>query len=171
MVPLPDGLVSQAEIDPALFRRLLSRFATGVTVLTTRDAGGNPVGMTASSLVSVSLEPPLISVCVDVSAEMHRVLSASGDFVVNVLAAGQQQLSERFANMPAERRFEDVAWRRTSSGLIVLEGVLAHIECQRFAEYPLGDHTLFVGRVTGGAASDGEPLLYFRSRYGGFDSV
>ena len=99
---------------------------------------------------------------------MHRVLSASGDFVVNVLAAGQQQLSERFAIIPAERRFEGVAWRRTSSGLIVLDGVLAHIECERFAEYPLGDHTLFVGRVTGGAASDGEPLLYFRSRYGGF---
>lgn len=161
--------MSRAEIDSGVFRRLLSRFATGVTVLTTKDADGKPVGMTASSLVSVSLEPPLVSVCVALSTEMHRVLSASGDFVVNVLAAGQQQLSERFANMPAERRFEEVAWRRTSSGLIVLDGVLAHIECERFGEYPLGDHTLFVGRVTGGAASDGEPLLYFRSRYGRFN--
>lgn len=161
--------MSRVEIDAGVFRRLLSRFATGVTVLTTQDADGGPVGMTASSLVSVSLEPPLISVCVDVSAEMHRALSACGDFVVNVLAAGQQQLSERFATMPAERRFDGVGWRRTDSGLIVLEGVLAHIECERFAEFPLGDHTLFVGRVTGGAATDGEPLLYFRGHYGAFN--
>lgn len=160
--------MSRPDIESGLFRQLLGRFATGVTVLTTEDGTGAPVGMTASSLVSVSLAPPLVSVCVDATADMHRALAASGDFVVNVLAAGQQQLSERFAAQPAERRFDGVAWHRTPAGLIVLDGILAHIECDRFADFPLGDHTLFVGRVTGGAASDGEPLLYFRGAYGAF---
>jgi flavin reductase (DIM6/NTAB) family NADH-FMN oxidoreductase RutF len=158
--------VSRADADPELFRQLLSRFATGVTVLTTRDGRGRPVGMTASSLASVSLSPPLVSVGVDVSAEMHRSLSARGDFVINILAAGQEALSRRFAQLPAETRFEGIGWRETAGGLILLEGVLAHIECERFADFPLGDHTLFVGRVTGGATQDGEPLLYFRGAYG-----
>ena len=73
--------MSRPDADPAVFRQLLGRFATGVTVLTTRGPAGQPVGMTASSLASVSLQPPLISVCVDASADMHRALSVSGDFV------------------------------------------------------------------------------------------
>jgi flavin reductase (DIM6/NTAB) family NADH-FMN oxidoreductase RutF len=158
--------VSRPDIDGAIFRQLLGRFATGVTVLTTRDHSGHPVGMTASSLASVSLTPPLVSVCVDVSADMHRALSSSGDFVINILAAGQVELSHRFARLPAEERFQGVRWRETADGLIVLAGVLAHIECDRFADFPLGDHTLFVGRVTGGAATEAEPLLYFRGDYG-----
>lgn len=158
--------MSRPDIDGELFRQLLGRFATGVTVLTTRDAEGRPVGMTASSLASVSLVPPLVSVCVDVSAEMHRVLSASGEFVINVLAADQEALSRRFAQEPAEIRFQGIACRETATGLIVLDGALATIECERYADFPLGDHTLFVGRVTGGATFAGEPLLYYRGRYG-----
>ncbi len=158
--------MSRPDIDGNSFRQLLGRFATGITVLTTRDHSGAPVGMTASSLASVSLAPPLVSVCVDVSADMHRALSSSGDFVINILAADQTELSRRFALVPAEERFQGVEWRETPAGLIVLGGALAHIECERFADFPLGDHTLFVGRVTGGDASDGEPLLYFRGSYG-----
>jgi len=158
--------VSRPDVDPSLFRELLGRFATGVTVLTTRDPEGKPVGMTASSLASVSLVPPLVSVCVDVSADMHRTLSASGDFVVNILRRDQERLSRRFAELPPEERFAGVGWRETPSGCVVLEGVLAHIECERYADFPLGDHTLFVGRVTGGATADGDPLLYFRGGYG-----
>jgi flavin reductase (DIM6/NTAB) family NADH-FMN oxidoreductase RutF len=158
--------VSRPDIQPDHFRQLLGRFATGVTVLTTRDGAGRPVGMTASSLASVSLLPPLVSVCVDVSADMHRVLSSSGDFVVNILSADQEHLSRRFAAQPAEGRFDGVPWQETPTGLILLEGALAHIECERFADFPLGDHTLFVGRVTGGSAGEGEPLLYYRGSYG-----
>jgi flavin reductase (DIM6/NTAB) family NADH-FMN oxidoreductase RutF len=158
--------VTRPDIDPDLFRRLLGRFATGVTVLTTPDAEGRPVGMTASSLASVSLTPPLVSVCVDVSADMHRALSASGTFVINILAAHQEDLSRRFAAELPEERFKGIAWRQTPTGLVVLDGALAHIECERFADFPLGDHTLFVGRVTGGSSAEGEPLLYFRGQYG-----
>ena len=160
--------MSRPDIDGGEFRQLLGRFATGITVLTTRDHSGHPVGMTASSLASVSLTPPLVSVCVDVSADMHRALSSSGDFVINILAADQVELSHRFARVPADERFQGIEWRETPDGLIVLPGVLAHIECDRFADFPLGDHTLFVGRVTGGAAAEGEPLLHFRGIYGAF---
>lgn len=153
-------------LDAAAFRRALGQFATGVTVVTTRDAQGRPVGMTASSLASVSLEPPLVSVCVDVSADMHRALAASGEFVINILAADQEPLSRRFAALPPEDRFAGIGWRETPGGMIVLEGVLAHVECERFADFPLGDHTLFVGRVTGGTSGEGAPLLYFRGEYG-----
>jgi flavin reductase (DIM6/NTAB) family NADH-FMN oxidoreductase RutF len=153
------------EIDPPLFRQLLGRFATGVTVLTTRNQSGQPVGMTASSLASVSLNPPLVSVGVDVSADMHQALSASGVFVINILAADQEELSRRFADLSAEERFTGIGWQETPGGLILLRGALAHLECERYADFPLGDHTLFVGRVTGGAVSDGEPLLYYRGGY------
>ncbi len=161
--------MTRPDIEAGLFRQLLGRFATGVTVLTTRAGDGTPVGMTASSLASVSLVPPLVSVCVDVSAEMHRAMAASGRFVINVLSAGQEVLSRRFAELPAEARFDGVPWRETGTGLIVLGGVLAYIECERHADFPLGDHTLFVGRVTGGGTAEHEPLLYFRGAYRSLD--
>jgi flavin reductase (DIM6/NTAB) family NADH-FMN oxidoreductase RutF len=160
--------VTASDVNPALFRQLLGRFATGVTVLTTRDPKGKPVGMTASSLASVSLNPPLLSVCVDFTADMHQALSASGAFVINILAADQELLSRRFAELPPEERFQGIAWEERD-GLVLLGGALAHIECERFADFPLGDHTLFVGRVTGGTVSEGEPLLYYRGGYGGFN--
>lgn len=156
------------DVDPGLFRQLLGRFATGVTVLTTRDPEGRPVGMTASSLASVSLKPPLLSVCVDFTADMHRVLSSSGSFVINILGAHQEELSRRFAEASPSERFTGVGWRETAEGLVTLDGALAYIECERFADFPLGDHTLFVGRVTGGTVATGEPLLYFRGAYGSF---
>jgi flavin reductase (DIM6/NTAB) family NADH-FMN oxidoreductase RutF len=154
-----------APVDPALFRQLLCRFATGVTVITTRNQQGQPVGMTASSLTSVSLSPPLISVCVDVTADMHRALSSSGTFVINILAEGQEEISNRFALAAPEARFPGLEWVESNDGHILLAGTLAHIECERYADFPLGDHTLFVGRVTGGAASAGEPLLYYCGAY------
>ena len=160
--------MSKTDVNPALFRQLLGRFATGVTVLTTRDQEGLPVGMTASSLASVSLTPPLLSVCVDFTADMHRALSASGTFVINILAGNQEELSRRFAELPPEERFTGLAWQESRDGLVLLGGALAHIECERFADFPLGDHTLFVGRVTGGAVGEGEPLLYYLGGYGGF---
>jgi flavin reductase (DIM6/NTAB) family NADH-FMN oxidoreductase RutF len=92
-------------------------------------------------------------------------MSASGDFVINVLAADQEVLSRRFADLPPGERFPPGSWRTTSTGLIVLTEALTHIECERHADFPLGDHTLFVGRVTGGMTRDGEPLLYFRGQY------
>jgi 3-hydroxy-9,10-secoandrosta-1,3,5(10)-triene-9,17-dione monooxygenase reductase component len=139
-------------------------------VVTVRDAAGRPVGMTASSLASVSLVPPLVSVCVDVSAEMHRMLSVAPAYAVNILSDAQEPLSRRFADLPIGERFAGIPFRETPTGLIVLVGALAHIECERHADFPLGDHTLFVGRVIGGETSEGKPLLYYRGEYGALRS-
>lgn len=156
--------MSAPEIDPSHFRQLLGRFATGVSVLTVVTAEGQLLGMTANSLSSVSLHPPLISVCVDREAEMHDAILTAVEFVVNVLASPQEALARRFAD-EHEDRFEGIGYHLSPEGLILLDGALAHIECERFAEYPSGDHTIVVGRVTGGSTADGRPLLYYRGGY------
>jgi flavin reductase (DIM6/NTAB) family NADH-FMN oxidoreductase RutF len=156
-------------VDPAQFRHLLGCFATGVTVLTTRDTEGRPIGMTASSVASVSLTPPLLVVSVNREHDMHAPLKAATRFVLNVLAADQEALSRRFADEHPDR-FAGIRYRDNAHGIPVLDGVVASIECEKQDEAPGGDHTVFFGLVTGGAVSDREPLLYYRSRYTGLES-
>ena len=156
--------MSPVDIDPSQFRQLLGRFATGVTVLTLVTPEGRPLGMTANSLASVSLDPPLLSVCVDREAELHDVIVRAPEFVVNVLASPQEALARRFSDKH-EDRFDGVGYRLNPDGLILLDGALAHVVCERFAEYPGGDHTIILGRVVGGSTSDGRPLLYYRGGY------
>lgn len=143
----------------------MGRFATGVTVLTVNGPGGRPLGMTASSLASVSLVPPLVSVCVDHQAELHDTILAAPVFVVNVLESRQEALSRRFADRH-EDRFDGVGYHRSPEGLVLLDGALAHVECDQFATYPGGDHTIIIGRVIGGSTGEGRPLLYYRGGYG-----
>jgi flavin reductase (DIM6/NTAB) family NADH-FMN oxidoreductase RutF len=156
--------LSTPEVDAAQFRQLLGRFATGVTILTVTAPDGRLLGMTANSLSSVSLYPPLISVCVDHDSEMHGAILRVEQFVVNVLSSSQETLARRFADKH-EDRFDGVGYQINPDGLILLGGALAHIECQRHAEYPGGDHTIVVGRVIGGNTSKGRPLLYYRGGY------
>ena len=153
-------------VDPAQFRQLLGRFATGVTVLTTRDQAGRPVGMTASSVASVSLNPPLVLVSVGQKNDMYPALQAAQRFVLNVLAADQEALSRRFAE-EHPNRFDGVGYQQSKHGIPVLDGVLASIECEKQAEVPGGDHSVFFGIVTGGSVSDRRPLLYYRGGYAG----
>ena len=142
----------------------MGRFATGVTVLTVNGADGRPLGMTASSLASVSLERPLVSVCVDHAAELLDAILAAPVFVVNILESRQEALSRRFADRH-EDRFDGVGYHRSPEGLVLLDGALAHLECDRFASYPGGDHTIIIGRVIGGSTGEGRPLLYYRGGY------
>lgn len=122
--------------------------------------------MTANSVASVSLNPPLVSVCVDREADMHSTLLDAPVFVINILSVEQEALSRRFA-IPDGDKFDGVGFHRIEGWLVVLDGILAHIECVRHAEVPAGDHTIFIGRVTGGSAAEGHPLLYYRGGYGG----
>ncbi len=151
-------------VDPAQFRQLLGRFATGVTVLTTRDAAGHPIGMTASSVASVSLEPPLVLVSVSQAHDMHAALKTARRFVLNVLAADQEAIARRFAAEHPDR-FDGIGYQESKHGIPVLDGVLASIECEKQAVTPGGDHTVFFGLVTGGAVTDRSPLLYYRGGY------
>lgn len=153
------------DIDPPEFRHLLGHFATGVTIITLTAPDGQLAGMTASSLASVSLRPPLVSVCIDRSAEIHPLMLEADRWIVNILSEHQEALSRRFAE-PHTDRFDGVGYTTSAGGLVLLDGALAHLECVPEARHDAGDHTLFIGRVTGGAAHQGRPLLYYRGGYG-----
>ncbi|HEX5386901.1 MAG TPA: flavin reductase family protein [Gemmatimonadales bacterium] len=156
--------MSLPTVDPPEFRQLLGRFATGVVIITVIAPDGRPHGMTANSLVSVSLGPPLVSVCIDHRAELHAVVTVAERFVVNILAADQEALSRRFAD-PHDDRFDGVGYTLSERGSLVLDGTLAHIECARCALHEAGDHTIVVGQVLGGGTGAGRPLLYYRGGY------
>lgn len=153
-------------VDAAQFRQLLGRFATGVTVVTTRHPDGRLLGMTASSIASVSLLPPLLLVSVDRKNDMHDALAAATHFALNVLAADQEALARRFAATDPDR-FDGVGYRESPRGIPLLEGALAHIECAKQDAVPGGDHTVFFGLVTDGVVTDARPLLYYRGGYAG----
>jgi flavin reductase (DIM6/NTAB) family NADH-FMN oxidoreductase RutF len=151
-------------IGPDEFRRILGHFATGVTVVTTCDAESRPSGLTVSSFASLSLDPPLVLICVDHKSQTYPALRERGRFAVNVLNARQEALSRRFASTRLDK-FDGVAHRLSPLGLPLLDGALAHIECVTVATHVEGDHTIFVGRVERATVAGGEPLLYYRSQY------
>jgi 4-hydroxyphenylacetate 3-hydroxylase, reductase component len=151
-------------VESPQFRQLLGRFATGVTVLTTRTQDGRPIGMTASSVASVSLLPPLLLVSVSREHDMHAALQSAQHFALNVLAADQEAVSRRFA-VEHPDRFSGIGYRLSKHGVAILDGVLASIECEKQAEVPGGDHTVVFGLVIGGAVTDRSPLLYYRGGY------
>lgn len=146
------------------FRRALSRFASGVTVVTTKDADGKLYGITVSAFCSVSLEPPLILVCIERSTGSHRALAQSGAFVVNVLRENQQNLSDHFA-LSLEDKFAGVEYHPGIDDIPVLTGALAHLECRLRHSYEGGDHTIYVGEIEKATTDDGNPLLYFHGNY------
>ena len=153
-------------IDSTLFRDILSQFASGVTVVTTRN-GDTLHGLTVSSFCSVSLEPPLILVCIDKKASSHPVLQTSKRFAVNFLTAAQQDISNRFADprRSPEERFQGLAVRSAVTQSPILPDVLAYLDCEVYAEYDGGDHTIFVGKVVAGEVGEGTPLLYWYRGY------
>lgn len=151
-------------VDPILFRRLLGSFATGVAVVTARDAQGRPAGMTASAIASVSLEPPLLLVCVWQESDFHAVLAEAGHFALSILADDQEAVSRRFASEVADR-FDGVPWTAHDTGVPLLEGVAAHIICTRSDRVRAGDHTIFLGEVQTGSVFDRAPLLHVRGAY------
>lgn len=153
-------------LDPSDFRSALARFASGVTVITTRDADGRDLGMTATSFASVSLDPPLILVCVDHAATMRDPLATAEFFAVHVLADDQEGVSRAFARKEMPDKFEGQPVSRGSGSVPLLHGALARLECRVHARHPAGDHDIIVGEVLAiELGADAEPLLYFRGRY------
>ena len=148
------------------FRAALGRFLSGVTVVTTLSNDNRPAGITVSAFSSVSLEPPMVLVCIDKRASLHNHLSEGSHFAVNILADHQQEISQRFAARD-ENRFEGARYRCGVNGAPLLEGALAYIECRVVHVYPGGDHTIIVGEVESTSVADHKPLAYFRGNYGG----
>ncbi len=142
----------------------MGHFATGVAVITSRDVDGRPYGFTANALCSVSLDPPLLLVCVDKRADSHTALGRAGVFVVNILGQQHEELSRRFAVSGGDK-FGEVSHRVGCNGAPVLDGVLGVVECRVVAAHDGGDHTIYVGRIEHLEASEGDPLLFFRGKY------
>jgi flavin reductase (DIM6/NTAB) family NADH-FMN oxidoreductase RutF len=154
--------------NPAEFRKAMACFATGVTIITV-DLDGEVHGMTANAFASVSLDPPLLLVCVDHSARTHAHLHARKRFGVNILADDQRVISEYYARpvythehaeQEAGARFD-----RTAQGTPILHGALAYLDCKLKSTHEAGDHTIFIAEVEDVVVRQGEPLLFFRSRY------
>ena len=144
----------------------MSRFPTGVAVVSARASGSSHWGLTVNSFTSVSLEPPLILVCVDREAASHDKLIAADTFAVSMLAEDQSDVARRFAGGPAETRFEGIPWREASDGSPVIEGAAAWLECVTAGVMPGGDHSIVLGRVRASGCSDRGPLLFFAGEYG-----
>lgn len=157
------------DLDKNGFRRVMGFLATGVTVVTTA-LGEKLHGMTANAVCSVSLEPPLILVCVDRRSYTHSILAQSGVFAVNILSEEQEELARLFADRgPAQvKSLRGVPYSLGATGAPILEDCIAYAECRVVAAYPGGDHTIFLGHVRElKVVREAPPLLFYRSAYEG----
>ncbi len=149
------------------FREALSRFASGVTIITASSAEG-PVGFTASAFSSVSLAPPLVLVCIAHTASAHDAVVAAERFGVSVLGERQGWIAEQFARHGIDR-FEGVGLRAANgAGVPLIAGAVVNLECRRHATHTAGDHTILIGEVERGSTEPGGPLVHFARSLGGF---
>lgn len=151
-------------IDSQELRRVLGHFATGVTVITTKDESGAPFGLTANAFTSLSLNPPLILICVDKTAQCYSCFVASNVFTVNFLSENQEEISRRFATKGVDK-FAGLKWQQGTNGAAILDGVIGYLECKIVQSYEGGDHTIVVGEVLNAAASGNRPLLFYQGKY------
>lgn len=150
-------------VSPDAFRSALRRFASGVMIVTV--AGGDELhGMTASSFASVSLDPPLVLVCLDKASRTLTLVAETGTFAVNVLRADQQDASRAFSR-PGLKPFASLPHRFGSNGAPVLDDAIAVLECATYSVLEAGDHEIVLGEVTAASASGGEPLVYYDGGY------
>lgn len=157
------------DVTPGFFRKVMGHFVTGVTVVTALDRD-QPQGITVNALSSVSLDPPLVMVALDRGRFITPTVRRAGRYAVNILAEAQQALSDCFAGAPVKPgrdAFCGAAWHAGSTGLPLIDGALATLECTVVQTFSAGDHDLFIGRVDALANEEQhpEPLLYYRRRY------
>lgn len=163
---VPDG--NRMPPDGSRMRRAMGAFATGVTIVTV--GGDTPHGMTANAFSSLSLDPPLVLVCIGRNAVMHRILSASETFGISVLSAHQELVARHFANRLRPlgiAQFDSVDWHRgPDTGAPLIDGALVHMECAVRDAYDGGDHTIFVGELLSlDQPTEDDALLFFRGQF------
>ncbi len=151
-------------LEPQELRRVMGHFATGVTVITTKDKDSNPNGLTANAFMSLSLNPPLVLISVDKGATCYACFELENGFTVNFLSEDQEEISRRFATKGIDK-FADLRWRAGSNGAAILDGALAHVECKITQCYDGGDHTIVVGEIVNASATGDRPLLFFKGKY------
>ena len=148
-------------IDPREFRNTLGRFATGVTVVSMR-AGDEHYGITVNAFMSISLDPPLVGICIDKRANAHQTLLEVDTYAVNILSSEQEAISNHFAGRPTPEVTDPFT---LTHNMPLIPGALAHLICNITGVHDAGDHTLFIGEVTYLNYTEGDPLLYFAGKY------
>jgi flavin reductase (DIM6/NTAB) family NADH-FMN oxidoreductase RutF/DNA-binding GntR family transcriptional regulator len=156
-------------VDPQIFRQVIGNFASGVTVITTREQDTN-YGLTASAVTSLTLEPPMLLVCINKHTATQAVISRTRTFGVNILDQDQAHLAYQFAK-PQSDKFQGVDFSYGSLGVPLLTGALARIECRVAADVEAGTHRVFLAEVDRAEANQGTPLTYFRGTFGRFEMV
>ena len=152
--------------ERASLRYALGSFATGVTVITARDAAGNPAGLTVNSFASVSLDPPLVLWSIGLGSPSFTIFRDCSHYAINVLAADQEEISNRFSN-PSPDKFAGLEYTLGLGNAPLLGGCIASFECRNEKQHEGGDHLILVGRVENYIVDMGAPLLFFGSRYAG----
>ncbi|NND83262.1 MAG: flavin reductase family protein [Gammaproteobacteria bacterium] len=152
------------QFDLKQFRNVLGSFMTGVTVVTARTPDGERIGFTANSFTSLSLEPPLVLVCLADSSANYRAFRDNGSFAINILTDHQRDISNTFAS-PVADRFANLAVREERTGSPIIEDCLAWLDCEMHETVDGGDHVILIGRVVGFGSADHNPLGYFRGSY------
>ncbi len=151
------------QVDASAFKGALAQWASGVTIVTAATTDG-PVGITASSFSSLSLDPPLVLICIDLRAGSHEPLTKADGFAVHILDDSQEQLSNHFARGAVDK-FDGTDWRTGRFSVPLLPLGLARIVCQRETLIEAGDHTILIGRVMEVETAQGRPLLYWTGGY------
>ncbi|MFC7394133.1 flavin reductase family protein [Scopulibacillus cellulosilyticus] len=156
-------------MDQRQFRDISGSFATGVTVITTKSECGHPIGMTANSFTSLSLNPPLILFNIAKSSSLYDAFMKSNIFAVNILSAEQENLSRQFSKKNIDR-FEGIGYEEDVTGSPILKDVLGYFDCVVKSRYDGGDHTIIIGETKNGAVKDGDPLIFYRGKYARLES-
>jgi flavin reductase ActVB len=158
------------ELDPNDFRNAMSCFASGVTIVTTNDPGGRPVGFTASAFSSLSLNPPLVLVCLDRRAECFDAFRTAPMMAINILAEGQDEIARRFATRGADKFGSTRTTQGAATGMPLIDGALAQVECHMHEKVDGGDHVILVGEVVRAVSGNSEPLLHYNRSFGRFEA-
>jgi len=159
--------VNARAADPAAFRAVMRRHPSGVTVVTSLREG-EPRGITLSAFASVSVNPPMVLICVNREARSYLYISSSLIFCVNLLGTTQRELAERFSGRIKEHQFDDIAWSTDVTGAPVLDGTIGHFDCAVEAEHHAGSHSIFIVRVLACATREGAPLGYYEGEFRDF---
>ncbi|MEK3934903.1 flavin reductase family protein [Sporosarcina sp. FSL W7-1349] len=152
-------------VNQTLFRDVMGNYPTGVTVVTTKDGQGTPVGLTVNSFASVSLDPLLILWSIDHAVSSLDVFKEAGKFAVNILAGDQPDLCKTFASKDTDR-FANCVWKTSEHGLPVIENTFAVLQCETYKMVEAGDHTIMIGKVLDIEKKEKEPMLYHRRQFG-----
>lgn len=160
--------MQETAVDPMDFRNAMSQFASGVTIVTTRDADGKPWGFTASAFSSLSLDPPLCLVCLERKAESFAAFETADSMSISILATGQDEIAMRFATRGADKFSPTPTTDGETNGDPLIDGALAQVECAIQDRLDGGDHIILVGKVLKAKTVDTQPLLHYNRSFGVF---